>query len=415
MRICIVTRSGPMHRIGGMEDHARDLATELVRAGHEVEVITARHPEGAAEEVVEGVLWRFVDAPSHDFADPDWRERSLQAFQRIHSRRPFDIVHSQGSSALELVRRGVHRRVPLVVMFHGNFLGLVKASLRRQLRSPRPLVVLREQRGLVHLTRRHFAKGNWRLFRACEAIVPSRHQLADTCRSHRLDPGRVHVVPNGVDTAAFHPRPRAQARAALGLPPGLLFVCAGRLAADKGTHHAVAALASLRDRGCDARLLVVGDGPERPRLERLAQHLRVSDRVLFSGRQPPQRMPSYLSAADVFLLPTERDEAGGPLVLAQAMACGLPAIASTAGSVAEVIHRPGENGLLVRPGDVRGLAEAMLRLAQNEELRGRLGRAGRRRIEEEYTLERMVERTLAVYRSARRRLLGADVDLDRGR
>ncbi len=411
VRICIVTRSGPMHGIGGMEDHARDLAVGLVRAGHEVEVITSRHPQGLREDLADGVRWRFVDAPSHDLAHPSWRERSLQAFRRAHAQRPFHVIHSEGSSALELVRRGLHQTVPVVVMFHGNFLGLVKASFRRQLRSRRPLAVLQEQWSLLHLARSHLAHGNWRLFRACEAIVPSRQQVADTCRSHRLDPARVHVVPNGVDTAVFRPRPGRRLRAELGLPPGLLFACAGRLTADKGTHHAVAALASLRQRGCDARLLIVGDGAERPRLEQLARDLRVADWVLFVGRQPPERMPSYLAAADVFLFPTERDEAA-PLVLPQAMACGLPVVASTAGSVPEVIDRPGENGLLVPAGDVPALAEAMHTLARDRALRERLAGAARARVEDEYTLERMVERTLAVYRAARRRLAAVETALD---
>jgi glycosyltransferase involved in cell wall biosynthesis len=403
MRICIVTRVAPVHGVGGMQDHARDLALGLARLGHGVEVITSRHPEGVREETAEGVRWWFVDAPGEDFAGKAWRRRSWEAFARSNAQRPFDVVHSEGSSALELVRRGLHRRIPVVVEFHGNFLGLVKASLRRQLRSHRAAHILREQRGLARLARRHMAKGNWRLFRACEAIVPSAHQVADTCRSHLLRPERVHVVPNGVDTALFRPRPRTETRAELGLPDGLVFLCAGRLAADKGTHHALRALASLRQRGCDGRLVVVGDGEERERLERLARDLQLAEGVVFAGRQPPERMPLYFAAADVFLFPTERDEAA-PLVLPQAMACGLPVIASAAGSVAEVVHRPGENGLLVPPGDIPALTDAMRILARDENVRRKLGSAARARVEEEYTLDRMVERTLAVYRLARGRL-----------
>jgi glycosyltransferase involved in cell wall biosynthesis len=93
--------------------------------------------------------------------------------------------------------------------------------------------VAREQRGLLLLARRHYAKGNSRVFRHCEAIVPSAQQVVDTCRSHRLDPARVHVVPNGVDTTSSD-RCAGQTRAALGLPNGFLFVCAGRLSHEKG-------------------------------------------------------------------------------------------------------------------------------------------------------------------------------------
>jgi len=386
-----------------MQDHTADLARGLVEAGHSVEVITARHPAGIREAEVDGARRHHVDAPSDDFAGPDWRERSYATFTCLHTREPFDVVHSEGSSALELVRRGVHRTTPFVVMFHGNFLGLVKASLRRQMRSRHPVDVAREQRALLSLARRHYRRGNARIFRECEAIVASAQQLADTCRSHRLDPSRVHVVPNGVDTSAFRPLPREETRAALGLPDGFLFVCAGRLSREKGMHHALRALALAGERTRESRLLVVGDGAERPRLELLASQLELGERVLFLGARPPEGMPAVLAAADAFLFPTERDEAA-PLVLPQAMACGLPVVASMRGGITEVIDRPGENGVLIPPGDVPALAEAATRVYEDAELRARLGAGALERIREAYTLERMIESTVAVYELARARM-----------
>ena len=399
MRVCIVARVLPVHGIGGMQDHTADLARGLAAAGHGVDVITARHPDGLRAAEVDGVRRRHVDAPSDNFAGRAWRERSFEAFQRIHLREPFDVVHGEGSSALELVRQGVHRTTPFVVMFHGNFVGLVKASLRRQLRARNLFDVAREQRGLLSLARRHYAKGNSRVFRDCEAIVPSAQQVADTCRSHRLDPARVHVVPNGVDTAFFRPLPRDETRAALGLPRDFLFVCAGRLSHEKGTHHAVQALAQARDRIPLARLLVIGDGAERRRLERLTSELELRERVVFLGAQPPEKMPALLASADAFLFPTERDEAA-PLVLPQAMACGLPVVASTRGGITEVIDRPGENGLLVPPGNLPALVEAATSVYEDEELRTRLADGALERVRGAYTLERMVASTVAVYETA---------------
>jgi glycosyltransferase involved in cell wall biosynthesis len=306
-------------------------------------------------------------------------------------------VHSEGSSGLELVRRGVHRRTPFVVEFHGNFVGLVKASLKRQVRQRSLVPILREQRGLAQLTRRHFTAGNWRVFRGCEVIVPSHQQVADTRVAHLLERRRMHVVPNGVDAGSFRPRPRAELRARLGLPDGLLFVCAGRLVSEKGTHHAIRALSQLSG---DARLMIVGDGSERARLEKLVHELGLEQRVLFTGRQPSERMPEYLAAADVFLFPTEREEAA-PLVLPQAMSCGLAVVASDRGGIGEVVRGREESGLLVRPGDVAALTRAMQQLSDHEDQRVELARRARARVEEEFTLERMVARTVAVYEAAR--------------
>ena len=97
MRICIVAFVVPQHAIGGMQDHTRDLARGLVRAGHEVEVITSRHPEGQSEECKDGVRYLFVNAPRHQ-NDPMWLRESYAEFIRLHTERPFDVLHSESSS-----------------------------------------------------------------------------------------------------------------------------------------------------------------------------------------------------------------------------------------------------------------------------------------------------------------------------
>jgi glycosyltransferase involved in cell wall biosynthesis len=405
VRICIVTIAGHVHGIGGMQHHTEDLARGLVGLGHEVEVITARHPEGLHEELRDGVRWRFVDAPGRHM-QREWLAQSYAAFRSAAGVRSFDVIHSEGSSGLELVRRGVHRHIPLVVMFHGNFLGLAKRSVARATRVRHPGSALWEGKVLVSLCQDHFPRGNWYRFRECEAIVPSAQQLRETAISHLLNPRRVHVVPNGVDEKCFRPRNQKSVRRELSLAPGPLFVCAGRLNAEKGFHHALNALALLRARGCLATLVVVGVGAEQSRLQELARKLQLEERVSFVGAQPREKVAAYMAAADAFLFPTERDEAA-PLVLPQAMACGVPVVASRVGGIPEVIDRPGENGLLVRPADRSELARAMESLAQNADLRSRLGHAARQRILAEYTVERMTERTLVVYETARLRLAKA--------
>jgi glycosyltransferase involved in cell wall biosynthesis len=404
MRICIVAFVVPQHGIGGMQDHTRDLGRGLVRAGHEVVVITSSHPEGKREESVDGVRYVFVDAPRYQY-HPAWLRESYAEFVRLHAERPFDVLHSESSSAVEHVRRGVHRRVPVVVMIHGALLGLAKAQLKSALRTRRPVPLLRAIRGVQWLaTHKHFRHGNWYRFRACEAIVPSRQQLENTRRSNLLKRSRIHVVPNGIDAELFRPRPVPDVRARLGLGNGPVFVTAGRLSPDKGFHHALQALALADGDASSARIVVVGDGEERQRLERLARELGLDQRVTFAGAQPHEMVALYLAAADGFLFPTERDEASG-LVLLQAMACALPVAASKIGGLTEVLGESGEYGMLIPPGDVQALARAMRTLVGDEGLRLRLGEAARGRVLAEYTIERMTERTLAVYEIAKDRLL----------
>jgi glycosyltransferase involved in cell wall biosynthesis len=152
-----------------------------------------------------------------------------------------------------------------------------------------------------------------------------------------------------------------------------------------------------------ASLLIVGGGGEREPLERLAAELGIRDRVTFAGPQPPELMPDFLSAADAFLFPTERDEAA-PLILLQSMSCGLPVIATRRGGVTEVIDRVGENGLLVPPGDTGALVAEAARVYGDGALRRTLAAGARARVCEAYTLERMVASTVEVYRIAAERL-----------
>lgn len=398
MRVCIVTVAGYLHGIGGMQDHTTDLARGLVDAGNEVEVITARHPEGLRETEHLGARWHFIQINSGmrrlPMRNPRWLRASRERFEEVEAERPFDVVHSESTSALGLLRAGVHQRVPVVAKFHGNYLSHLSAALRRTV--DQPSTALREAKHIVWISGGHFlTPGTPYRFRGCEAMVPSRSQLEGTRRSHLLVRERLHVVPNAVDTELFRPGSREGARVELGLGDWPIVAAVGRLDRDKGFDTAIRALAGVPA----ARLLVVGDGEEKPTLERLARELGMSERVIFAGRQTRDGVARHLNAADIFVFPTKLNEASG-LVLLQAMASGLPVVASSTPVLAEAVDRPGENGLLVRRGDPEALGSAIASLVAEPATRKRMGEAARRRILAEYTVKRMIERTLDIYEIA---------------
>jgi glycosyltransferase involved in cell wall biosynthesis len=287
----------------------------------------------------------------------------------------------------------------MTVLYHGNWRGFVRAEFRAGWGSrPRWYWLLKASRHSFDMSRIHFGQGHWRAYRRFESIVPSRAHLEDTVRSHRLDRGRVHVVPNGVDVQAFSPGTSPAFRASLGVPDGAsLIVTLGRLARDKGNDRALQAFARLRSD--HARLAVVGEGNEEPELRRLAATLGVAERVVFPGAVRQDAVPEVLRAADVFWFPTLRDEAA-PLVLPQAMASGLPVVASRIGGVPEVIDRDGEEAILVPPGDAGALADATEPLLSDGAARMRMGEAARARAVGEYSIETMTARTVGIYRIA---------------
>jgi glycosyltransferase involved in cell wall biosynthesis len=304
------------------------------------------------------------------------------------------------------VRTGVADRVPTVVLYHGNWLGFVRAEVRAaRAARPRWLGALKAARHSFDMSRLHFGQGHWRAYRHLEAIVPSCAHLDDTVRSHLLDRERTHVVPNGVDVAEFSPGESEALRERLGARDGaLLLATLGRLAADKGNDRALRAFAELgRD---DVRLAVVGEGEQDAALRSLASELGIADRVSFPGGLAQAEVPDALRAADVFWFPTVRDEAA-PLVVPQAMAVGLPIVASRMGGIPEYLARDGEHGVLVPAGDPTALAAATRPLLDDADRRARIGAAARDRAVAEFSIETMTERTIAVYRLAIARHAGA--------
>jgi rhamnosyl/mannosyltransferase len=170
----------------------------------------------------------------------------------------------------------------------------------------------------------------------------------------------------------------------------VLFV--GRLRAYKGLPHLLEALVHV-----DANLALVGDGPERRRLQRLTRRLGLSDRVHFTGHLPDAALPAAYQAADLFVLPSHLPSEAFGLVMVEAMASGLPVVCTELGTGTSVVVRHGQTGLVVPPADPAALADALRHLLADDALRRRLGRAGLQRARDEFAADVYVQRTLDAY------------------
>jgi glycosyltransferase involved in cell wall biosynthesis len=161
---------------------------------------------------------------------------------------------------------------------------------------------------------------------------------------------------------------------------GPLLVFVGRVVPEKGVGDALAALALLRERLPDATLAVVGDGPARPGFELEARRLGIAEQVHFVGAVPPEDVPLYLGAADVFLGPSRRSAEGWTeaqgLSFVEAQLAGLPVIATDAGGLRDVVT-DGATGLVVPEADPGAIADAVMRLQADPAAASRLGSAGR--------------------------------------
>lgn len=205
---------------------------------------------------------------------------------------------------------------------------------------------------------------------------------------HGLAPERVEVIYNGIDLAAYGVMPRAEARAALGLPAeARLLGTVARLVPIKHQALMLQALARIRH---STHLVIAGDGPLRGELESLAASLGLAGRVRFLGRRDD--VPTVLAALDGFVL-TSLSE-GLPISVIEAMAAGLPVVATAVGGLAELVESD-RTGLLVPSGDVEALAAALNRL--DAETGAAWGQAGRAVAEARYSRQAMVEAYQAVY------------------
>ena len=211
---------------------------------------------------------------------------------------------------------------------------------------------------------------------------------------------RIEVIYNGCDLSQFDSKrsDRSLVRSELGLEEGeFVVIQVARLDRLKDWPTALRAVKLLLSEDPTARFVVVGDGEDRSRLERLSQELQLTERVLFLGSRPD--VPRLLQAADAFMLSSISE--GVPLTLIEAMASGLPCVATSVGGIPELI-RDGETGLLVRAGDHVGLAAQLARLASTPGLSQRLGLAGHHHILDRHDAFVMHERYLELYREMTR-------------
>ena len=233
----------------------------------------------------------------------------------------------------------------------------------------------------------------WAL-RSFDQVVAVSAEVRDRLLHGGVRADRIHLIRNGISVAPFAGATEVRARRAGG-SDGLRVGLVGRLAPEKGVDLFLRAVSRVARAFPEATFVVAGDGPDRYLLESLIDELGIRGRAELTG--PQSDMPKFYASLDV-LVSASRQE-GLPMALLEGMASDLPLVATKAGAVSEIVL-DGQTGFLVDIGDPEGLANAMERLLADPELRASFGAAGRRRVLEHFSAQRLAADYLSVYADA---------------
>jgi len=349
--------------VGGLESHVAGLAEGLVRRGHDVDMLTSRsRPELPRRETRGGVQVRRVWMPSR--TPLGWAAHVATTF-RAHRQlaRQADVLHAHTfACAPPAMASARYLGLPFVLTLHtSHFL----------MRAGRPL-----WRGFLR-----------RVIASADYLLATSAEIRDVAL--RLYPHpRAEVMTNAVDTERFRPAERQNGGGA-----SRRIVVPRRLFPKNGVEHFVRAMPAITAEA-DVEAHVIGDGPQRQRLEALAGSLGVAERIRFLGSRANDEMPALLAEADVAVIPSLMEATS--IAALEAMACGVPVAASAVGGLPEIID--GRVGALFPPADPAALAAAVVELLRRPDLE-ELGREGRRRVVANWSIDRLVARHLTIYRT----------------
>jgi glycosyltransferase involved in cell wall biosynthesis len=390
---------------GGQGVYVRHLSRELTALGHRVEVFAGQpYPELAPDvtlvELASLDLYRADDpfripplAELRDLVDlvelgvmcsagfPEPLTFSLRAWRALRRRgADFDVVHDNqclGYGVLGLARAGL----PVLATVHHPITVDRSVELAQAATWQRRLS-LRRWYGFLRMQKRVLA-------RLPRIITVSTTSARDICAQMGARPERVAVVPVGVEAAHFRPLP------GVARVPGRIMTTASADVALKGLVPLIEAVAKVRTER-PAELVVVGQPRDGSLVPATVERLGLEGAVHIVGAVDHDRLVELYAEAEVAVVPSLYE--GFSLPAVEAMACGVPLVATTGGALPEVVGDDGDTALLVPPGDVGALAVAIGRLLDDADLRGRVGAAGRARVLDRYTWRATAQATVDEYR-----------------
>lgn len=384
MRIAVITSSYPRYLGDATAPFVQSICEHLAKLGHDIEVVAPYDPEviGQKNQLVPVHRFRYIwpsrfHLMGHARSLESDLHLRLSAFillpfyligsyitsLRITAKQKSQVIYAHWVLPNGLVAALVAwvRKVPLIISLHGSDIYVAKSN---------PL----------------FRRISRWIFSKTDAVTACSPDLMRDALLLGAPQQNTILLPWGADPNIFTPD-LAKPKKINHDSNKVLVASVGRLVNKKGFQVLIEAISRVIQEYRDIHLILGGDGPQKGQLVYLSDTLGIKTNVSFAGRIPWDRMPEFLANLDIFVLPSIRDELGNvdglPTVLLEAMGSGVAVIASDIGGTSLVIS-PGDNGLLVPPGDAEALSQAILQLINDVGLRQNLSKSARNSVVEHY-------------------------------
>lgn len=387
MKICITY---PLYfpYVGGVELHIHDLAAYLAHRGHEVYVFTSRmkrslykteYPlkfnEAVQQPPIERKSGYFIIRfdpniwlPNAKLATCQFLYQYYRAFKRFQKSNQFDIIHwhSLEKGGIGLLLNNSARSKNIITLHGKCYPSSDQFFIKRF---------------IVQL-----------IFNKADKIIAVSKEAEKNALFYKVAKGKVHYIPNWVDTEIFKPNPAAKGKDET---RSILYV--GRMVKHKGIEIIIRALNDLLKKGINIKGIFVGDGPDREFFISMSNKLGIREHVEFPGFLSPEtsieRLVNYYSKADVFVLLSKSE--GQSKVLLESMSCGTPVIAYETGGIPEIVTE--DVGVLLKERSVEALKRAICELLSNDNKRREMGKNARQKVQKMYSKNVILPKIERVY------------------
>lgn len=383
---------------GGMDLHGKHLLESLSERGHEVVVVSTKHPSGKEYEKTNSIQIYYLKHTTFGSAKRGWKKQSVLKFRKIVNEERIDLVLSQSLAGYGVAKIARRMGIPVVTIMHG-YETMLFFSVLNQVRNL--------EKDYLFLFKSFFSCFYYSLFREFPLLMNTSMIIAVSekvakviSRRPFVDGNKIKVVRYGIDLSIFNPsqQKRKDTRIKLGIADNeaaILFL--SFVSKQKGANIAIKALHKLANIR-NIKLIIAGDGEYLDDAKLLVRHYCIESRTIFTGFVPNENTSRYYNAADIFIFPTLRVESFG-IVIAEAMACKKPIIASNIGSIPDVIDN-GVNGILFPPGDFEELSKQINRLLNDKKYSEMISQNARQKASREFGLDTMVDKTLKAFELA---------------